>query len=168
LAERRTKVALACRGVYAGGSGSEGAMYTQSVSSMMEKRKLMLVPRETSVLEAARRMAKRNYGAVLVVDGEALVGIFTERDLTFRVVARKLDPAHTPVAEVMTPEPRTIGAHESFGKAMLVMYEGGFRHLPVIDDGKVVGLVSSRMALDPELEEFTFESHRRRALLATP
>jgi predicted transcriptional regulator len=50
---------------------------------------------------------------------------------------------------------------------MLVMYEGGFRHLPVIDDGKVVGLVSSRMALDPELEEFTFESHRRRALLAT-
>ena len=142
-------------------------MYTQSVSSMMEKRKLMLVPGETSVLEAARRMARRNYGAVLVVEGEALLGIFTERDLAFRVVARKLDPAKTTVAEVMTPQPRTVDANTSFGKAMLVMYEGGFRHLPVVDRGKVVGLVSSRMALDPDLEEFTFESHRRRALLAT-
>jgi CBS domain-containing protein len=142
-------------------------MYTQLVSALMEKRKLMLVPRETSVLEAARRMAKRNYGAVLVVEGDALVGILTERDIVFRVTARKLDPAQTTVGEVMTPEPRTIDASESFGKAMLVMYEGGFRHLPVIEGGKVVGMVSSRMALDPELEEFTFEEHRRRALLAT-
>lgn len=142
-------------------------MYTQSVSSMMEKRKLMLVPRETSVLDAARRMARRNYGAVLVVDGEALVGIFTERDMVIRVVARKLDTALTTVAEVMTPAPKTIDAHESFGKAMLVMYEGGFRHLPVMDQGKVVGLVSSRMALDPELEEFAFETYRRRSLMAS-
>lgn len=141
-------------------------MYTQSVSSMMEKRKLMLVPRETTVLEAARRMAKRNYGAVLVVDGDDLVGILTERDVTFRVVAHKLDPAHTTVAEVMTPAPKTITAHESFGKAMLVMYEGGFRHLPVVEQGKILGLVSSRMALDPELEEFAFETYRRRSLMS--
>lgn len=142
-------------------------MYTQSVSSMMEKRKLMLVPPETTVFEAARRMAKCNYGAVLVVDGETLLGIFTERDMVLRVVARKLDPAHTSLAEVMTPGPKTIDAHESFGKAMLVMHEGDFRHLPVIDQGKVVGLVSSRMALDPELEEFAFETYRRRSLMAS-
>ena len=67
----------------------------------------------------------------------------------------------------MTKEPKTISPEKTFGHAMLMMHEGGFRHVPVIDNGKLVGMVSSRNALDPDLEEFVFEERRRKHLIET-
>jgi CBS domain-containing protein len=62
----------------------------------------------------------------------------------------------------MTPAPDTVDPDKPFGYALLIMHERGFRHLPVIQDGKIVGIVSSRSAMDPELEEFSFEAQRRK------
>jgi len=67
----------------------------------------------------------------------------------------------------MTREPKTIAPDRSFGHAMLVMQENGFRHLPVIEGGKLVGIVSARDALDPDLEDFVSEERRRKHLEAT-
>lgn len=142
-------------------------MFGQPIKSVMERRKLLLLPPHTSVAKAARLMADKETGAALVVDGERLVGIFTERDALFRVIARGLDPKDTPLAAVMTPDPKTIAPDKSFGHAMLVMHENRFHHLPVVQDGKPIGIVSARDALDPDLEEFVSEERRRRHIRET-
>ena len=142
-------------------------MFYQLVGTLMDPRRLILVPGSMTVREAAKLMKSKRYGAVLVTEGDDLLGIFTERDAVFRVIAAGLDPETTPLVEVMTKEPRTITPDKTFGHAMLLMHEGGFRHVPVVDDGKLVGMVSSRNALDPDLEEFVFEEHRRKRLLET-
>jgi len=142
-------------------------MFYQTVRTLMDPRKLILVPGSMTVREAAKLMKSKRYGAVLVTEGDDLLGIFTERDAVFRVIAAGLDPETTPLVEVMTKEPKTITPDKTFGHAMLMMHEGGFRHVPVVDDGKLVGMVSSRNALDPDLEEFVFEEHRRKRLLET-
>ena len=122
---------------------------------------MVVAPPETLVTEAARLMAARNVGAVMVVQDERLVGIFTERDVVFRVVALGLDAQATRLADVMTRALHTIDPETPFGHALIVMQENGFRHLPVVLDGKPVGIVSSRSAMDPELVEFKSEVHRR-------
>jgi CBS domain-containing protein len=142
-------------------------MFTQSVRNLMDPRKLILVPDTMTVHEAAKLMKSKHYGAVLVTEGEDLVGIFTERDAVFRVIAVGRDPETTTVGTVMTKDPKTISPEKTFGHAMLMMHEGAFRHMPVVDNGKLVGMVSSRMALDPDLEEFVFEERRRKQLLDT-
>ena len=142
-------------------------MFYQTVRTLLDPRKLILVPGSMTVREAAKLMKSKRYGAVLVTEGDDLLGIFTERDAIFRVIAVGLDPDTTPLADVMTKEPTTITPDKTFGHAMLMMHEGGFRHVPVVENGKLVGMVSSRNALDPELEEFVFEEHRRKRLLET-
>ena len=137
-------------------------MLDEPVHKIMRKAKLLTgVPGEL-VAKAARRMARRNVGALLVIEDGRLVGIMTERDIVFRVVAAGLDTAATRIAEVMTRNPITIQADLPLGSALVVMHREGFRHLPVMRDGEVVGVVSARTALDPELEEFTSEASRRR------
>jgi CBS domain-containing protein len=131
----------------------------------MESRKLVKASGGLTVGKAARLMAKKHVGAVLVVDDGVLAGIFTERDVLFRVVAQRLDPEKTLVREVMTPDPLTVAPKDSFGHALVLMREGGFRHLPVVQDGVPVGIVSSRSALDPDLEEFRVEESRRKHLV---
>jgi len=127
----------------------------------MERRKLLKAAPETLVSKAAKLMAAKNVGAVLVVEANCLVGIVSERDIAFRVVALGLDPQATRLADVMTRAPHTVDPDKPFGYALLVMQENGFRHLPVVQDGKVIGIVSSRSAMDPDLEEFVFEARRR-------
>jgi CBS domain-containing protein len=145
----------------------EISVFTQPVRNIMEQRKLLTAPPQTTVLQAAVLMAKKHVGAVLVVEEERLVGIFTERDAVFRVIARKLYPATTQLADVMTRDPRTISPDKSFGHAMLLMHEQHFRHLPVVENGKPVGIVSARNALDPDLEEFVAEERRRKHIEET-
>jgi CBS domain-containing protein len=142
-------------------------MFSQSVRTIMDPRKLILVSGSMTVRAAAELMKSRRYGAVLITDADELLGIFTERDAVFRVIAAGRDPDSTPLADVMTPQPKTISPDKTFGHAMLMMHEGGFRHVPVVEDGKLVGMVSSRNALDPELEEFVFEERRRQRLMQT-
>jgi CBS domain-containing protein len=133
-----------------------------SIKSVLEPRKLVVAAPQTSVADAARLMKQGKVGAVLVVENEHLVGIFTERDALFRVIACGLDPATTALSEVMTREPKTVTPDETFGYALLLMYENGFRHVPVVDGGHAIGVVSARHALDPDLEEFTAEAERRK------
>jgi len=114
-----------------------------------------------TVRDAARLMVAKGVGAVMVVDGDRLVGIFTERDAVFRVLARERSADETPIAEVMTPDPLTLGSNARFGTALALMHKNGFRHVPVVDDGKLVGVVMARQALDPDMEEFVVEARRR-------
>jgi CBS domain-containing protein len=139
-------------------------MFDVPVKDVMSRRGVLKAPPTITAHKAARMMAEKNAGAVLVVDDERLVGIFTERDVVFRVVARGRDPAATRICDVMTPNPHVVGPDKPFGYALLVMHERGFRHMPVVKDGKVVGIVSARTAMDPDLEEFVSEAERRRHL----
>ena len=138
-------------------------MFDRSIKSIMalEREHFLTAPPHTTVSDAARLMAMRNAGAVLVVQDERLVGIFTERDVVFRVIARDLDPAATPLEAVMTPSPRTLEPNRTYGHALLLMQENGFRRVPVVQEGRLLGIVSSRNAMDPELEEFVSEQRRR-------
>ena len=136
-------------------------MLALSVKEVMERNKALTLPPETTVGKAAEIMAKNQTGAVMVVDGERLVGIFTERDALFRVIARGLDPRATRLVDVMTAGARTVRPDDSYGYALVLMQEGGFRHAPVVENGKPIGIVSSRNAMDPDLEEFASEVNRR-------
>jgi CBS domain-containing protein len=137
-------------------------MYGLPIRKVLETRKLVTAAPEMSICKAAKLMALRKVGAVAVVDDEQrLVGIFTERDMVVRVVAMERDLETTALAQVMTPAPKTATPDQTFGYALLLMQKNGFRHLPVVEDGKLVGVLSSRSALDPELEEFAAESQRR-------
>ncbi len=98
----------------------------------------------TPVSSAAREMMERRIGAVLIVDDGQLQGIFTERDALVRVLAHSRDPQTTLVAEVMTRDPDTIGPDETVVHALSIMNERGYRHLPVVDDDRIVGIVSIR------------------------
>jgi CBS domain-containing protein len=137
------------------------AMFDDPVKSVMRRRNLLTAAPGISVAEAARRMAKKNVGAIVVLENERLIGIFTERDIVFRVVARGLDLDATRIEDAMTRSLHTIEADEPFGSALLIMHDNGFRHLPVIENGKLVGIVSARSALDPDLEDFVSEARRR-------
>jgi CBS domain-containing protein len=137
-------------------------MLDEPVRKVMRKRKFLTGGPDMLVVKAAQRMAARNVGAILVIENDALLGIVTERDVVFRVVCPGLDPRATPVAEVMTPDPITIHPDQPFGYALVLMQREGFRHLPVVENGKAIGIVSARSALDPELEEFASETSRRK------
>lgn len=139
-------------------------MYSQRVKGIMDERNLLLVTPEVTVRDAAAMMAASNVGAVLVINDQQqrqLIGIFTERDVVFRIVGPGLDPANATVGAFMTASPHSISQEETYGYALLMMYENHFRHMPVIADGVPVGIVSSRNALDPEMEEFVSERQRR-------
>lgn len=140
-------------------------MFSERVGNLMERNNLLTAPPETTVSEASRLMARRKVGAVMVTHQERLVGIFTERDVVFRVIAQGREAKNTPLSEVMTPSPITIDPEKSFGLALVLMQKNGFRHMPVIENGVPVGMVSARNALDPDLEEFASESYRREQIL---
>ncbi|HTR59016.1 MAG TPA: CBS domain-containing protein [Casimicrobiaceae bacterium] len=141
-------------------------MFDESVRYVMEPRKFLTAAPETFVREAAKLMAARNVGAILIVEDDRLAGIFTERDMLVRVVARGLDALATRLADVMTRAPWTIDPDATLGYALLLMHKKGFRHLPVVQEGKPIGIVSSRSAMDPDLEEFVSEANRRKRIAA--
>jgi len=139
-------------------------MYGQRIRQVMERERMLTAPPQTSVAEAARLMADKNCGAVLVLDGQELAGIFTERDAVFRVIALGRDASSTCLSEVMTPRPITISPEKTFGQALALMHERSIRHVPVVENGRVVGMVSARDALDPDMEEFVCEAQRRQSI----
>lgn len=141
-------------------------MFDESVRNVMQPRKFLTAAPETLVREAAKRMAARNVGAILIVKDGRLIGIFTERDMLVRVVAPGLDALATRLADVMTRAPQTVDPDDTLGYALLMMHKKGYRHLPVVQEGKPIGIVSSRSAMDPDLEEFVSESNRRKRIAA--
>jgi CBS domain-containing protein len=108
----------------------------------IKNEELEAVTPQTTVMEAVDRMNRRRIGSVLVMEGDRLAGIFTERDVLTRVVPHKLDPVKTPVSEVMTRQPVVIAPGTTVQEAMMVVTDTRKRHLPVVQSGRVLGLVS--------------------------
>ena len=129
--------------------------------SIIEDQKPVTAAAGITVAAAAQLMKEHRIGAILVIEDGRLAGIFTERDALFRVIAEGRDPASTRVGEVMTANPRTIAPDRPFGHALHLMYEGGFRHVPVVDGGRPLGVVSARDALGPDLQQFIADLDKR-------
>ena len=110
----------------------------------------------TTVLDALRIMADKNIGAVLVMDGDSLAGIFTERDYARKVVLLGKNSKETPVGEVMTGRLVTIDPTWTAGQCMALMDEQHIRHLPVLEEGTVAGVISIRDANRAVVEEQQF------------
>jgi CBS domain-containing protein len=105
------------------------------------------------VIEALELMAARNIGAVMVMENARLVGIFSERDYARKGILQDRKAKSTPVSEVMTPNVITVGPKDSIEDCMRLMSERHFRHLPVVEDSQVVGLVSISDVVKVIIEE---------------
>lgn len=115
-----------------------------SINTLLEGkgRALYSVQSTVTVFEAVQEMNRCKIGAMLVMKGSELAGIFTERDVLTRVVAGNLDPQTTPVTQVMTSKVLTINPNTSVKQVVEMFTEKRCRHLPVLDDGQLVGLIS--------------------------
>ncbi len=115
------------------------------VGDVLRGRVPVLLTAEKTVREAAVLLSDHNIGAAPVLAGDRLVGIFSERDILQRVVAAGRNADAMRVAEAMTPDPRTVTPEAWLGDALVLMREGQFRHLPVVDgDGRVIAMLSMR------------------------
>ena len=112
-----------------------------TVAELMS-RDLLVVEPTLSIAEAAQRMAERNVGTVLILADDRVTGILTERDV-LRAVAAGFDGSK-PVSDWMTPGPETIDGDDTIEQAATLMIHGGFRHLPVLENGRPVGILSIR------------------------
>ena len=139
-----------------------GDMTERTIRQITEGQVPVTAASSISVTEAARLMREHKVGALMVVDDAALVGVFTERDALFRVVAEGRSGDSTALSEVRTRTPQTIAPDKPFFHALQAMHDGGFRHLPVVEEGgRLLGIVSVRDALGPELESFVYELLRQ-------
>jgi CBS domain-containing protein len=125
----------------------------KAISAVIQGQDTAVVQPESSVLEAVQVMADRNIGAVPVVDGERLVGIFTERDVMSRVVAAGLDAKTTTVRDVMSPELVVADFRDTYDTCLRRMQQARVRHLIVLKEGRLVGVLSVRDLLAVELDE---------------
>lgn len=98
---------------------------------------------DQTVLDAAKLMNDRRIGCLVVTRGETVVGIFSERDILTRVVADQRDPGKTTVGEVMTAPCVVVSPQDELEQCQAIMSEKRIRHLPVVDDGRLVGIISS-------------------------
>lgn len=116
----------------------------KQIAEIIEGRPLYHAASNESVRAVARRMADWNVGAIAIVDEGALVGVFSERDLMTRVVAAGLDPDGTSIANVMTKEIAVAAPAEDIDDALGKMSSLNCRHLPVVERGKLLGMLSLR------------------------
>lgn len=114
------------------------------LDSIFEKREAVhSVGPDTPVIECVRKMTAEKIGAMIVLEGEKLVGIFTERDALNKVLAAGLDPVTTKISQVMTKDPYCVPPTTTVGDAMEVVTKRRFRHLPIVENGKVLAVISS-------------------------
>lgn len=140
-------------------------MPNRKISSVIAGQSLVSATRDMTVRAACRLMAEKRIGAMLVVESNKIVGIFTERDALNKVLATGIDPDLTKLAQVMASDPMTIRADKPLGFALAMMADGGFRHVPVVDDsGLPLGMVSARDALGQDMVELEKEMKRREEL----
>ena len=136
-------------------------MVDRSIRSLIDNAPPITCPESITVSEAARVMKQHRIGAIMVVEDDQLIGIFTERDALFRVLAEDRDLHATRVADVMTRNPQSIGPDKPFADALQLMHAGRFRHVPVVERGRAIGMVSASDAMGPELEAFVWELLRQ-------
>lgn len=114
---------------------------------------LFALQRAATVAEASRIMTTNNVGIVAVLDGDRLVGVFSERDVVQRVVELGRDPGRTQLTEVMTTELIVADADEDYQKAMSKMDRANIRHLPIVSDGRLLSMISIRDLLRVHIED---------------
>jgi CBS domain-containing protein len=119
-------------------------MIIKTIRDILGSRALHHVTPETTLREAAQLMERRDVGALAVMEDGAFAGILSERDLVRRGVAHGLSAEEATVAQVMTPAPVTVDIDDSLSDALAARIGGRFRHLPVMEGGRVVGLLSYR------------------------
>ena len=141
-------------------------MKRRIVPDIVNQQELWTITPQTTVRDATRLMAQRRIGAAMVLSEGRLVGIFSERDLAHRVIAQGLDPDATLVSAVMTGNPVTIGPRDYAGDALELMRTHGFRHLPVVDGGRAVGMVSVRDLYDAVKEQLEEDLQERDAYIS--
>ena len=137
------------------------------VRDIVHHRELFSVEERDTVADVARRMADLHVGAILVLRGDQLRGVFSERDLMKRVVVEGREPENTPVGEVMTVEVATIDEAASIEEAMEAMQTHCCRHLPVTCGSRVAGFLSMRDLMNYELARKTEELHHMRAYIGS-
>jgi len=125
----------------------------KSIRSIVANRDTVTVDSMTSVLDAARLMSARHIGALPVVDGERLVGIFTERDVMARIVADARDPRTTPISEVMSTNLVVTEINDSFDACLGRMQQARVRHMLVLDNGRLAGILSLRDLMAADLDD---------------
>ena len=114
------------------------------VPDVLREQTVVHLTQRATAREAARLMRRHNVGSALIIEDEALKGILTVADMAYRVVAEGRNPDNTLLGAVMTSEPDTIGPDTTAIEALRLMQDGGYRHLPVVENGKVLGVVSRR------------------------
>ena len=124
-----------------------------SVKQLLENHSLFAVEKDATVQAAAEYMAKNNVGAVPVMDGRRLVGIFSERDIINRVIAKSLSPVATRVSEVMTTNLVVATTDETHEDCLKKMKQASCRHLPIVEGDTLIGIISLRDLLDVEINE---------------
>lgn len=139
-------------------------MSSRLIRDVIKNQSVVALPGTASVRQAAQEMAKHRIGAVVIVDDGTLSGIFTERDGLFRVLAEGRDPDTTSLDQVMSAKLSTIAPDRPLLHALHIMHDHGFRHMPVVQGGKPVGMLSIRDALDYELVHFVKEIEKKEAL----
>ena len=125
----------------------------KTVKDLLTGQELSVISKNETVLEAAQLMASRNIGAVPVVEGSHVVGIFSERDIMVRVVAKNLSPNTTKVEQVMTKDLIVASPEETVEEVERKMRVANIRHLPIISSDKLVGMLSLRDLLQADLNE---------------
>lgn len=126
------------------------------LASLVKTQKIISLHPHSTVFEAAQKMAEQLVGSILVIDADRLVGIFTERDLLNRVVAKDLDPKKTALSQVMSKNVTTIPLSEAVENCFKKMENTKCRHIPIVDGDRVVGVVTMRNILEwitKEMEE---------------
>jgi CBS domain-containing protein len=124
-----------------------------SIRDLVRDRAVVTVAKDATVQAAVEHMAHNNIGAVSVMEGTRLVGIFSERDVINRVIARRLDPATTTVASVMTTNLVVAGVDESYESCLRKMKQANCRHLPIVSGETLVGFISLRDLLQVDISE---------------
>ncbi len=139
----------------------------RKIADIIKRQKLAKLAPTATVRQACKLMAERAVGAVLITEGGGkLAGIFTERDLVKRVAASGLDVETTTLAEVMTRMPETMKPSDPAVVALRRMRDGGFRHMPIVEGEKLLGVVSARDFIGAEMKQLEIETAFRSAVLA--
>ncbi len=136
-----------------------------TIRELVSDREIYTVQSTSTVREAAAFMADRNVGAVPVLSGDELVGVFSERDVVRRVLLRDRDWDSTRVEDVMSADPLTVSPVEEVEQCMLLMKQHGFRHLPVCDGKHLMGFISMRELLLHDLDAKEIEVRMMRAYM---
>ena len=124
-----------------------------SIREIISNRPVFSVERGASVQSAAEYMTRHNIGAVSVMEGGRLVGIFSERDVINRVIAQRLDPRSTSVESVMTSQIVVASVDEGYESCLRKMKQASCRHLPVVEGDRLVGVISLRDLLQVDISE---------------